>query len=334
MNEQLKVIRDLMEDIHAGASANFSAKDVSELEDKLRKVSFEIFGKENPTMLEIKRSPYAGQYFALVEGFIATYTREGLESALQFAEIRNIAWGDSPVWEIENSDLFDVVAVAKGNGNVRRQRIENGNMTLAVDAVAIKIFENYKRFLSGRTNWSGMIQRVGDSYIKEIKERVFTAFYGFAPVSGNATFNVNDAGGFAIQSVIDMVDHVQAENTGVEIVIAGTRQALRKLAPVISTDEANRDMYVNGVYTTAEGYKLMVIDQMHVKNGYTFKLSNKQLMVMPMTSEKFVKILEEGNPIIAERTNTWGDMSQEYMFYNEVGVGVITGTKMGKYTWS
>jgi hypothetical protein len=132
-----------------------------------------------------------------------------------------------------------------------------------------------------------------------------------------------------------MVDHVQAENIGSEVVIMGTRQALRKLAPVIATDEANRDMYQNGFYTTAEGYKLIPVDQMHVKNTYTFLLSNKQLMVVPMNlTNGFVKVLQEGTPIITNKAlGENADGSVEYMYYSEMGVAVVTGTKFGKYTW-
>jgi len=334
MNE-LVMIKELMEDINLaskGMSTKFSA---TELEVKLKEQIVALFGKDNPTYQDIKRNPNSGAFFALLEEYIGTAGSTLLAEMIPFAEIRNEAWGDDTVFEIENPELFDVVVVAKGNGNTRRQRIDNKFVRIEKDAVSIKIFDNFKRFLSGRVNWSAMIAKVAQSYAKDIQERVMTAFYNVAPVNGSAIFNVNDAGGFAIQSVRDMVDHVQAENQGAEIAIVGTRQALLKLAPVIATDEANRDLYEKGYYTTAEGYKLIPVRQMHTKNTFNFLLSNKQLMVIPMTDEKMVKIAEEGTPIIEDMPlNVNGDMSKEYLFYREVGVGVVTGTKFGKYTWN
>lgn len=335
MNENLVMIKELMEDINLaskGMSTKFSA---NELEGKLKEQIVALFGKDNPTYQDIKRNPNSGAFFALLEEFIGTAGSALLAETIPFAEIRNEAWGDDTVFEIENPELFDVVVVAKGNGNTRRQRIDNKFVRIEKDAVSIKIFDNFKRFLSGRVNWTAMVTKVAQSYVKDIQERVMTAFYSVAPVNGSAVFNVNDAGGFAIQSVRDMVDHVQAENQGAEIAIVGTRQALLKLAPVIATDEANKDLYEKGYYTTSEGYKLIPVKQMHTKNTFTFHLSNKQLMIIPMTEEKMVKIAEEGTPIIEDMPlNVNGDMSKEYLFYREVGVAVVSGTRFGKYTWS
>lgn len=335
MNEKLLVIKELMEDINSsanGMSVQFSQAD---LNTKLKEQMVALFGKANPSYQEVKRSQYSGEFFALLEEYIGTDASLKIQKELPWVDYRNVAWGDEPIFEIENSDLFDVAVIAKGNGNITRQRIVNGKVPMETEAVGVKIFDNFKRFLAGRVDWTSMIGKVSDSYVKYIRDRVYTAFYAVAPVNGSAVFNVNDAGGFNIESVYTLVDHVQAENQGVEVAIVGTRQALRKLAPIVSTDEANKDLYENGFYTTAEGYKLIPVDQAHVPGTFTFLLSNKQLMVVPMTTEGMVKVLEEGTPIIEDMPlNSKGDMSKEFLFYREVGVAVITGTKFGKYTWA
>lgn len=334
MNEKLQIIRELMEDINSSSNGMTTEFSQADMEGKLKEQIVALFGKENPTYQDIKRSPYSGEFFALLEEFIGASASATIQKELPWVDYRNTAWGDETVFEIENSKLFDVAVVAKGNGNLRRQRIENGKIVVPTEAVAVKIFDNFKRFLSGRVNWTAMVQKVSASYVKSIRDRVYTAFYAVAPVNGSAVFNINDAGGFALQSVIDLVDHVQAENQGAEVVIVGTRQALRTLAPVIATDEANRDLYEKGFYTNAEGYKLIPVDQAHISGTFTFLLSNKQLMIVPMAAESMVKVIEEGTPIIEDMPlNIKGDMSKEFLFYREVGVAVITGTKFGKYTW-
>lgn len=333
MDNQMQIIRELIVEIDSASKGVATKYAQSDMESKLRAQMVEVFGKENPSYIEVSRNPNAGAFFAILEEFIGTSASVSLAEAIPYAEFRNVAWGDSITFEIENSDLFDVVTIANGNGNIRRQRIENGVVTVSTKAYGIKIFDNFKRFLAGRVNWSTMVSKVTASYVKHVKELVFTALYAAAPVNGNAAFNVNDGGAFAIQSVLDIVDHVQAE-TQSDVAIVGTRQALRKLAPVIATDEANRDMYQNGFYTTAEGYKLIPIDQMHVKNTFTFLLSNKTLLIVPMDSTGFVKVVEEGTPLITDKAiGENADMSVEYMFYREVGVAVVTGSKYGKYTW-
>jgi len=333
--ENLQVIRELMSDIDKaskGMSVKYSQAD---MEDKLREQMVAIFGKTNPTILEVERNPLGGTFFTLLEEFVGNANMTALAERFPYARVVNVNWGDQMTFEIENADLYDTITVASGNFNVRRQRLENGLVTIPTKAYGIKIFENFKRFLSGKVNWTAMISKVSTSYIKHVQELIMTAIYASTPVSGSAIYNVNDAGGFNKDNVYEMVDHVQAENMGVEVIIMGTRLALKNMTPVIATDEANREMHQNGVYTTAEGYKLVLVDQMHVKNTDTFLLSNKQLMVAPMdVINGLVTIVQEGTPIITNKSiGENNDNSVEYMLYTETGVGIATGRKYGKYTF-
>lgn len=333
--DNLQVIRELMVDIDSASKGMSTKYAQADLEGKLREQIVELFGKANPTIMEIKRNPNGGAFFTLMEEFVGNRNASMLAERFPYARVVNVAWGDAMTFEIENADLFDTVTIASGNFEVRRQRLENGFVTIPTKAYGIKIFENFKRFLSGKVNWTAMITKVSESYMKHVQELIMTALYNSTPVNSNAVFNVNDAGGFAIQSVIDMEDHVQAENQGMEIVIMGTRQALRKLAPVIATDEANREMHQTGFYTTSEGYKLLPIDQMHVKNTFTFLLSNKELLIVPMDAANgLVTVVQEGTPLIMEsQIGDNKDGSVDYMMYTETGVGIATGRRYGKYTW-
>ena len=334
MNENLKVMRDLVADLEDASKGMATKYSQNELEKTLREESIKFFGKANPTILDLDRNPNSGMFFEIIEQFIGSRASDQLAIDMPFAEIVTLGWGEKIEFEIEHPDLFDVCTVASGNGNVRRQRIENGYLTIPTEAKAIKIFDSFKRFLTGKANWTQMMDKVVKSYVKHVKELVWTAFYASAPVNGNAVFNVNDAGGFDSDSVYTMVDHVQAENMGSEIIIVGTRSALKNLTPVIATEQANKDMYEMGYYKTAEGYNLVPVDQMHIKNTFDFLLTNKQLMIIPADLGSIVKILEEGQPVITNKNFTdTADMSVEYFYYREVGIGVVTGLRYGKYTW-
>jgi len=334
MNENMQIIKDLITEIDSaskGVSTKFAQVD---MEKKLQDQMIEVFGKANPSYKDIKRSPNSGEFFAILEEYIGEASSSALELAIPFAEFRGIAWGDTTRFEIENSDLFDVCTVAKGNGNIRRQRIENGFLPITTEAKGIKIFDNFKRFLAGKVNWTAMVQKVTDSYVKHVKELVYLAFYASTPVSGNAVFNVNDAGGFAIDNAYEIVEHVQAENFNSDVLIIGTRIALKNFTPVIATEQANKDMYETGYYKSAEGYNLVPIDQMHKGGTFDFLLDNQQVMIVPANLGGIVKILEEGEPIITDTPiGQNADMSVEHMFYREVGVAVVTGAKYGKYSW-
>ena len=333
--ENLLMIRELIQDIDSaskGMSVKFSQAD---METKLKEQMVALFGKENPNAIEVSMNPNSGAFFAVIQEFVGNSNRTALEVRFPYARLVTVDWGDKMTFEFENSDLYDVVTTAIGNSNIRRQRLDNGSVTIDTVAYGIKIFENFKRFLSGRTNWASMINKISLSYTVHVQKLIMNALYGATPVNSSAVFNVNDAGGFAIASVYTMVDHVQAENIGSDIVIMGTRQALRALSPLITTEQANLDMYKNGVYTNAEGYKLVLVEQMHVGNTFDFLLSSKQLMIIPMDLQNgLVTIVQEGTPLIITKGITETvDMSVEYMLYTETGVGVVTGRKFGKYTW-
>ena len=335
MNENLLMIKDLVVEIDSASKGMSTKYSQTDMESKLRGQLLELFGKENPSYLEISRNPNAGAFFAIMEETLEDATSRALTTQLPFAEIKNVNWGDQPRFYVENTDFLDVVTTATGNGNIRRERLDGKYFVIKTEAKGIKIFDNFKRFLAGHVNWAQMIQKVADSYVKHVRELTWTALYSSAPVNGNSVFNKNDAGGFNIETVFELAEHVGAENSNSEIVFMGTRQALRNLAPIISTDEANKDLYELGYYKTAEGYTLIPVDQMHIKNTFNFLLSNKQIMVLPADVGSIVKVLEEGTPIIKEKSIfDTEDMSIEYLFYKEVGVGVVTGRRYGKYTFA
>lgn len=334
MNENLLMIKDLVVEIDSASQGMSTKYSQTDMETKLRGQFVELFGKENPSYLEIARNPNAGKFFEIMEETLEDATSRALTAQLPFAEIRNTNWGDETRFYVENTDFFDVVTIATGNGNIRRQRLDGKYFTIKTEAKGIKIFDNFKRFLAGRVNWAQMIEKVANSYVKHVRELTWTALYSSAPVNGSSVFNINDGAGFNIESAYTLAEHVQAENSNSEVVFMGTRQALRNMAPIIATDEAQKDLYELGYYKTAEGYTLIPVDQMHVKNTFDFLLSNKQIMCIPADVGAIVKILEEGTPIITDKgIQDTADMSIEHMFYKEVGVAVITGRKYGKYTW-
>jgi len=335
MNENLKAIKDLIDEIDLaskGMSTNYSMQDMNK---KLKEQFVAIFGKENPNYMDMKRSPYTGEFFAIIEEAIQSDVENSVAEELPFVEYRNIAWGDSISFDVENSDLFDVYSIATGNGNMIRQRLENGKFSVVTEAYGIKIFENFKALLAGRIDWAKLKDKVALSYSRYVKQLINLAFYNSTPVNGNPTFNIHLAGGFDVEQAYELADHVQAENGNSDVVIVGTRQALRNFTPVIATEQANKDMYEKGFYETAEGYKLVVLDQMHKLGTYDFLLDNKQVMIMPVNADdKIVKVVQEGTPIITDAPiGKNEDYSVEYKFYVEVGVAIVTSTKYGKLTW-
>lgn len=333
---KFEILQDLIRDMDVaekGMATKFSA---SEMEVALKNAITDIFGTDKITNKELRR-PEAYKFFEIIETYIMARTSETLEKELQIAEYKNVGWGDKNEFILENPDLFDVLVTSVGNGNVRRQRIEDGSVSIATEPRIIRIFENFKRFMAGRTNWSAMIEKVAQSYVKSIKEEVWTALYGAVSAGGSTVYNVAELGGVVDTDNLDtLIDHVQAANNGADVLIMGTKAALRKLTGSTVAEIALEDVYKTGVYQFYNGVPLLPIAQMHKANSDTFLLDNEKVFVMPVGSDKIVKIVEEGDAIIGNfspEDNIRGDMSAEYVYYREVGVGVVTTTKFGVYSW-
>lgn len=333
---KFEVLQDLIRDMgeaEKGMATKFSAP---EMESALKEAIVDIFGTDKITAKELRR-PEAYKFFEIIESYIMARTSETLEKELQIAEYKNVAWGDKNEFILENPELFEVLVTAVGNGNVRRQRIEDGYVTLATEPRIIRIFENFKRFMAGRTNWTLMIEKVSQSYVKSIKEEVWAALYGAVSAGGSTVYNVAEVGGAVDTDNLDtLIDHVQAANNGADVAIMGTKAALRKIVGTSVAEIALEDVYKTGIYQFYNGVPLLPIAQMHAANSDTFLLDNEKVFVLPMGMDKIVKIVEEGEAIIGTfkpEDNIRGDMSAEYVYYREVGIGVVTTTKFGVYSW-
>ena len=68
--DNLQVIRELMVDIDSASKGMSTKYAQADLEGKLREQIVEMFGKPNPTILEIKRNPNGGAFFTLMEEFV------------------------------------------------------------------------------------------------------------------------------------------------------------------------------------------------------------------------------------------------------------------------
>ncbi len=336
--ENIQAIKELMYDIDnasKGKSANFST--VQDLDKAMQNALVEFFGSQDITTYQIATHPNRQAFYNVVTEFLRDTLPVSLTEAMPFMEQRNIAWGDEANFIVENPDLFQVVTTATGNGVVKRQRIEDGLVTVTTQAKAIRIFENFKRAISGRARWSEMIAKVRDSYIQYVKELVLTALYASTPVNASATFNVHDSGGFSMASLRTLRDNVQAGNQGADVYYVGTRTAVAELAPITgkASQEANDDFYKQGYYTTAEGDRVVPLSPLHKANTFDMLLSNKQIFVMPVGASGMVKHVTQGTPLFFNKEiGANADMSVEFLMYVEDGAAVVTTTRYGKYTWA
>lgn len=317
MNELTKLALDLSK---GQVSGNFSK---SEADGVLRAAFLEKIGTDKIDYDTYRQNKYV--IFQILQETISPIINDRLEEVMgRFAEVRNIGWGDSLVFDIENPELFEVSVIADGTANLRAQRIDNGKMTVDVSTYGIKIYDEFYRFLAGRTDWGTLVAKVAKSYEKRIAESVNATIYG-SYNSIDAAFKYS--GTYSEAELLRVLQAVEALYGSAMVV--GTKAALAKIQPVYVGD-ATKDQYnAIGHVGIFRGYDTVSLTQSFKPNSTEFNLSNTDLLILPSSSEKLVKIVTEGNAIVEDVQNTQGDLSIEHYFIQKAGVGLAVTNKFG-----
>ena len=326
-----KEIVKLAVDLAKGKVQNFSA---SESNDTLRKAFADLmeFSTEGTNgKFEISRKTmrkHKVEIFEILEEVINETLQEGLKSQFDgFAEYRNLAWGDTNKFTTPVNNIFRVSLVSDGNGNIRRQRLRDGQeFSVDLDTYAIKIGEDFHRFLAGRVQWAELMAGIAVSFQRDLTARIHTAVmasYG----RYNGTYHMS--GNLQEQDLVELAMHIEAR-TGEKVAVYGTKLALRQLAPEAVTDTMRDRRNEVGYYGTIAGIELREIEQSHKYGTDEFAIDNSMILVLPQNADKMIKVVNEGDAIIQDQqAGVSSDMMQEYFIANKFGISIITSKVFG-----
>lgn len=318
MNELNKLAFDLAKN----QVQEYSATDANTV---LRKAFLDKLGVEPSQVNRKMFRKMKNEIFEIIEETITPVLIDRLEQDFMgFAEIRNIAFGDSIVFNVPNQDLFKVATIADGTANLRRQRLDNGEFTLEVSTQGVKIYEEFYRFLAGRIDWGQMVDKVVRSYNRDLAERVYAAIYG--------SFDSLDAeykytGAYDEDEIVEIAQHVEANNG--RAIILGTKAALAKLKPTYVGDADKAAYNALGYHAIFNGFEVRELTQFHKPGTSEFAVSNTDILILPSEDVELVKIVLEGDAYIHETQNVDGDLSFEYTYIMKSGVAFLPTVKFG-----
>jgi hypothetical protein len=326
MNEMIKLAVDLAK----GRVQNYST---NEANDALRKAFAELmeFSLEGNGKIDRKTfRKHKVEIFEILEEIINETVQEDLSNDLEaFAEYRNLAWGDENLFKVPANNLFRVALVSDGNSNIRRQRLRDGQeFSVSLDTYAIKVGEDFHRFLAGRVDWADFIEGIAKSFKKDLNERIAIAVmqsYG----EYNGTYHFTATTVPTEEEIIELAMHIEAR-TGEKVAIHGTKLALRKLAPDATTDAMVDTKNDLGYYGKIASIELREIAQTHKYGTDEFSIGNDFVLLLPQNADKMVKVVNEGDAIIQDNQGgTSSDMMQEYFVSNKFGIAVVTSKAFG-----
>jgi hypothetical protein len=301
---------------------------VDEASEMFRKEMVAIFGSEKPNYYQFQQNKY--KFYQIVSIAIDSIITQGLTNQFgNWVEIRNMNWGDSPVFDVQNPDLYTVSAVSDGNGDVRRQRIVNKKITVATAPAEIKIFDELLRLLSGRVNWPQMVVKAAASFDAHVAAKIYDAIYASY---SDLTSSYAVTGAYDEAKLVGICGHVEAANSNSNVVIMGTKVALGLVTTAIVSEVAKERRNQNGFYGIFNGWEMREIKQAHKPGSDTFGISDAFLLVVPVPEDKMVKLVLEGDVLVKDTLEMQNaDLSVEHTLIKKFGVGVVASSKYGMY---
>ena len=345
---KMRAFYKLMQDV-----ANNNLEDgisMKEANDKIVSMFNKVLGlDENSSKSDIRKAIRRNQnvLFDLIEEVVPNLLRTGWQENPffnEFVETRNLDIGDKAVFYTEDETILTVSKVSGNHWDIDRQRLGKGaSYSVETSWYGIAVYSEYERLLTGAEDFATFVTKLYEAVDKFVNESIYQAMISAAEqLPGGATgsgqwVKTGDLTAATKEVFMQLIEDVQMA-TGMDVVIMGTKTALSKLEGIQDIQWVSEDMKVQrnttGRIGYFEGVRLVEIRQGFRLNDTQNRLvDDKQLLIMPVGDNKFIKVINEGNPEMRQvNDNTANqDMTYDYRYMFKLGVGVQIGLLFGVY---
>lgn len=346
--EQLNAFKKLMLDT---ANANFEEGiTVKEANKKIVEKFMSVIGcNEYSTKAEIRKAIKRNQQvlFDLIEEVVPNLLQTGWQENPffnEFVETKHIDIGDKNVFYTEDETLLTVSKVSGNHWDIDRQRLGKGaSFSVETSWYGIAVYSEYERLLTGAEDFSTFVNKLYEAVDRYVNESIYQAMLSASEqlpggTDGNGQWVKTGALDAAEKiKFLQLIEDVQMA-TGMEVVIMGTKTALSRLEAMQDINWISEDMKVarntTGKIGYWEGIRLVEIKQGFKLNDTSARLvDDKHLLIMPVGENKFIKVVNEGQPEMRQvNDNTFHqDMTYDYRYMWKMGVGVQINLLFGVY---
>ena len=288
---------------------------------------------------------HATELHALIEEDIDFKINEGFQESMfinDYAELHNVALGDALEFRIDKSNaFFEILDYSGQNHDLTMQQLPAREyVTVKTSPKAIKIGKDIDLIILGRIGFSDWIQKIADSFVQYIQALIFNGLIT-AEAKIPAAYKQSGTLSSAVKSTFDdLIEDVALAN-GSDVIILGTKVALKKIINLAdvqwASDDQKKEMNQLGRLGSYEGTTLVEIPQRLAVGGTatgTKLVPNNKLWFMPRVEDKFIKFLDYGETEIFEITEKFDlqDDFETYELHREMGVDVILGGYFGTWT--
>ena len=307
------------------AAGNFEdGIDAKDANDKIVSMFKQIIGcDEKSTKSEIRKAIRKNQQvlFDLIEEVVPNLLQSGWQDNPffnEFVETRNIDIGDQNVFYTEDETILSVSKVSGNHWDLDRVKLGKGTtFSVTTSWYGIAVYEEYERLLTGASDFARFVTKLYEAVDRFVNESIYQAFVSAAEqLPGGA----GGSGQWVKTGALD----------------AAAKVALSKLEGMQDINWISSNMkeerYTTGKLGYWEGVRLVEIKQGFRLNDTTQRLVNdQQLFIMPVGDNRFVKVVNEGQPEMRQvQDNTTNlDMTYDYSYMFKMGVGVQIGLRFG-----
>lgn len=339
--EQMK---EVMEDTARGTFREGVTK--NEAEEKIREMVLNVFELKPEDLTNRKKYRRAlkknkDAFFEVIEDVVEDMLTQGWENEpffMRFVETRNLADGDKNQFWTEEEITLAVSKVSGDHHDIILQRLGEGeSYEVRTNRYGAAVGTDIRLFLTGRRDWSALIAAIYKAFDKKIKDTVYAEVMNVGeklPVASmfNKAIPIDDA---HKSDFDDLISDVSAANDNCDVIVMGTKTALKKIGKLTDIEwvsEGMKDkMHETGALGYYEGTALVEIPQRLIKKGATLErmIDSTKLLVLPVSMDRFVKLVNVGDPEIIEVTEKGETMDDTMKFEYQQTFGV--GTQVGKY---
>lgn len=269
----------------------------------------------------------SNECFALLEQTITVVHNDiAFDQFGDFVKSDILAEGDAPDYIIENTDLFEVSEKATGVGASLRQKMHNGKLETTPFLLTIKIYDEFFRFLTGRINWTNLVNRVAKSFSHKLATIVTgTLFNAYDATNAFHAASNKDALDETLQEVINKL----SAKVG-DVQILGTKGALANINGLGGAFVDGKDKREFGYVKMFGGVPCVELAQGYDKDAKEYDIPNDKILVVP-TNEALVYTAFEGSVEIDENLEKLGrnDRQIEMEMSRMARVGVAVAVDFG-----
>ena len=321
---------------------------VKEASDKIVSMFWNIIGvNEKSSKAEIRKAIKRNQQalFDLIEEVVPNLLQTGWQDNPffnEFVETRHIDIGDKNVFYTEDETILTVSKVSGNHWDIDRQRLGKGaSFSVETSWYGIAVYSEYERLLTGAEDFTTFVNKLYEAVDRFVNESIWQAMISAAEqLPGGATgagqwVKTGELNETTKSTFLQLIEDVQMA-TGMDVVIMGTKMALSKLEGMQDINWVSEDMKVQRNTTGRIGYwegiRLVEIKQGFRLNDTANRLvDDKQLLIMPVGDNKFIKMVNEGQPEMMQVNDNTGhqDMTYDYKYMFKMGVAVMINLLFG-----